>query len=314
MTLSPAPLYTDIYPGPKTGQAYWTSAPDGVRLRIGCWCPEAARGTVLLLPGRTEYIEKYGCVTTGFFARGYATAIIDFRGQGLSDRLLPNVRVGHVRDFSEYQDDVRALVETARACELPEPFFLLAHSMGGCIGLRALHEGLPVVAAAFSGPMWGIKLSPTMRPVAHILSRLVPLLGMGAALPPGTSYESYVLSDPFEDNMLTTDPEMWDMMVAQLETHPELRLGGPSYTWLGAALRECTVLDHLPTPDLPTVTFQGSNERVVDTASITRIMERWTNGKLHIVPAGEHEVLLEGAAVRGPILDTICASYQNATS
>ena len=41
---------------------------------------------------------------------------------------------------------------------LPRPWRLLAHSMGGTIGLRALTRGVPVAAAVFSAPMWGIRV------------------------------------------------------------------------------------------------------------------------------------------------------------
>lgn len=88
MQLDPAPLYTDIAPGPEGGQAHWAETSDGKRIRLGHWPCAGARGTVLLFPGRTEYIEKYGLCAADFARRGLATMAIDWRGQGLSDRLL----------------------------------------------------------------------------------------------------------------------------------------------------------------------------------------------------------------------------------
>ncbi|MEE2945273.1 MAG: alpha/beta hydrolase, partial [Pseudomonadota bacterium] len=89
-------------------QAYWTRADDGIRLRVASWSKEDAKGTVLLFPGRTEYIEKYA-ITAGEFAHlGYGTFSIDWRGQGLSDRVQANVNAGDVVTFSDYQRDVAA--------------------------------------------------------------------------------------------------------------------------------------------------------------------------------------------------------------
>jgi len=56
MPLTPAPLYTDVHPGPDSGQAVWLTTSDGLRIRMGHWTPKDAVGTVLLFPGRTEYV------------------------------------------------------------------------------------------------------------------------------------------------------------------------------------------------------------------------------------------------------------------
>ncbi|KKL89860.1 hypothetical protein LCGC14_1910500, partial [marine sediment metagenome] len=51
MTLTPAPLFTDVSPGPDTGQAHWGETSDGKRLRVIHWPLTGAKGTVLLFPG-----------------------------------------------------------------------------------------------------------------------------------------------------------------------------------------------------------------------------------------------------------------------
>ena len=135
--LSPAPLLNDLARGPEGGLGHWVHTEDGLRLRLGLW-PNGSKGTVLIFPGRTEYIEKYGGAAAALAQAGYSSLAIDWRGQGLSDRLLSDRLIGHVRRFSDYQRDVQTLMAAARALDLPKPYFLLAHSMGGCIALRAL--------------------------------------------------------------------------------------------------------------------------------------------------------------------------------
>jgi lysophospholipase len=266
---------------------------------------------VLLFPGRTEYIEKYGQTAQELADRGLATLAIDWRGQGLADRLLDDALIGHVEAFSDYQKDVAAMMRAARELHLPRPFFLLAHSMGGCIGLRAVMEGLGVQAAAFTGPMWGIYVKPHLRTVANLLSRTMPRLGRGHLLPPGTVRTPYVLTEPFDENMLTTDPEMYDMMRDQLRAHPELSLGGPSYVWLREAFTETIHLAGRSAPSLPTVTFLGSNERIVGVPRIHQRMESWKNGRLEVIEGAEHEVLMEQHALRTPVLDALEAHFLN---
>lgn len=303
MTLASAPFFTDIFPGPDTGAAHWVETPDHKRVRVAHWPLDGAKGTVLLFPGRTEYIEKYGITAAAFAKRGLAMMTIDWRGQGLSDRMLPDVRIGHVDTFTDYQKDVGTMMRAARALQLPRPFFLLAHSMGGAIGLRATMEGLSVQAAAFTAPMWGIQIAAQLRPVAWTLSRLMPRVGQGHRLPMGTKHESYITAEPFEGNMLTTDQTMYDMMRDQLNAHPEFALGGPSFVWLREAMAETKHLASRAAPSLPCMTFLGANERIVDTRRIHQRMENWKGGRLQIVEGAEHEILMESPAVREAALD-----------
>lgn len=309
MTLTPAPFFDDLADGPDGGAAWWCKTSDGVRIRVAFWPCDGARGTVLLMPGRTEYIEKYGATAREFATRGYATLVIDWRGQGLADRLIEDRRVGHVIKFADYQADVAAALDVARAAGAPEPWHLLGHSMGGAIGLRAAMNGLPVQTCAFTGPMWGIYMSTLVKPFGWALPRVAEALGMGNRLSPSTTYESYVLANPFEGNMLTTDPDTYATMHRQLTAKPELALGGPSLIWLREGLAECRSLARLPSPDLPCVTFLGEFERIIDTASVAERMTRWPRGELDIVAGAEHEVMMETPAIRKRVFDRMDALF-----
>lgn len=310
MTLATAPYHSEIAYGPVEAAAYWVSTSDAKRLRIAHWPLETAKGSVLIFPGRTEFVEKYGQIADQLAKRGFASAAIDWRGQGLSDRLLDNPLIGHVDHFADYQKDVSALVRAARELNLPRPYFLLAHSMGGAIGLRALIEGLSVSAVVFSGPMWGIRIAPHLQMVAWFLSHAMPQVGQGHRLPPGSTLDHHVLVDPFEGNLLTRDRAQFEIMREQLTKYPQLRLGGPSYIWLREALLETRHLTSRPSPDVPCVTFLGSNERIVSIEPIQQRMKNWPGGRLELVPEGEHEVLMESATVTSPLFDMTAAHFQ----
>lgn len=293
MTDANAPFHAEITKGPEGGRALWKLAPDGVRLRIGMWPAANAKGTVLLYPGRTEYIEKYGHIAAGLVNAGYGVVAIDWRGQGLSDRVMDDPYRGHVGDFADYQLDARVLLDTAKQEGFGGPYMLLGHSMGGCIGLRSLMDGLDVERAVFSAPMWGIMLNPAMRSVAWITSRVAHILGAGEMLAPGTQARSFILSDPFDDNTLTRDRDMWDQMCAQLRAVPGLELGGPSLDWVRLAISECAALAKMPSPDVPCLTFLGTHERIVDAPAIHDRMARWPGGRLDMIEGGEHEVMMD---------------------
>ena len=297
-----APFFAEVANGPQDGAAFWLTTVDGVRIRAALWNGGAKRGTVFLLPGRTEYVEKYGRCAGVLATAGYATLSVDWRGQGLADRVCKDRMVGHVGDFAEYQADMAALLDFAAARGLPQPFYLMAHSRGGCIGLRSLMAGLPFRAAVFSAPMWGILMADWMQPVAKVLATSSRWLALDHRYAPGTGPITYVTSAPFDGNTLTTDAEMWDYMRQQAISHPELSLGGPSLGWLKAAMAECGALAALASPDYPVVCGLGSQERVVDIRPIHDRMGRWPGGRLDLYAGAEHEVLMERPATREAFL------------
>ena len=79
-----APFFADLADGPEGGHALWLTAEDGVRLRVAVW-PQGSKGTVLILPGRTECAEKYGRTAADLGRRGYASVAVDFPTDGGGD-------------------------------------------------------------------------------------------------------------------------------------------------------------------------------------------------------------------------------------
>jgi lysophospholipase len=302
-----APFHAELADAPKGAVSVWLK-PGAMRIRVAWW-KAGEKGTVVLLPGRTECIEKYGRAAGDLVRRGYSVITIDWRGQGLADRALPDRMSGHVGDFAEYQQDLDAMLAEAGRAGLPQPYFLLAHSMGGCIGLRALIRGLPFRAAVFSAPMWGISMSAWLRPVAQVVTAMSGPFGFAHRYAPTTGPETYLLQVPFEGNVLTTDREMWAYMRDQVRAVPELALGGPSLAWLGAALAECAALATRPAPDVPAICALGTQEKVVDVPPVHLRMAGWSTGQLDLYPGAEHEIMMEGPAVRARFFDRAAALF-----
>lgn len=305
VSLAQAPFFDDVAEGPAGVRAYWVQSDDGTRLRFAVW-PEGGKGTVLLFPGRTEYCEKYGRVATDLAAAGYGMVAFDWRGQGLADRPQHRRDMGHVVSFDEYREDVAAFRAALEELKVPKPWFLIGHSMGGAIGLRAIHDGLPVKAVAFTGPMWGIQMRPFLKAISGIVLGLAGPFGFGKSFAMTTG--PYVPMS-FEDNPLTTDRDQFDYMAHQTHTHHDLRLGGPSNRWVHAALRECAALMAMPAPDLPAITFVGSREKIVEPSAAELRMRTWPRGRFVSVAGGEHEVLMESPERRAGVLAEIIGLF-----
>src|SRR5262249_21650810 len=90
-------------PDPEGAEVFWLEGRGGVRLRA-LFAPAAvkpARGSVILCNGRTEFIEKYFEVIRELQGRGFAVFTMDWRGQGLSGRLLKQPQKGHLDTFDD---------------------------------------------------------------------------------------------------------------------------------------------------------------------------------------------------------------------
>jgi lysophospholipase len=294
---------------PPGGRAVWLRAADGVRIRVGLW--PGARGVVLITPGRTEYIEKYGLVIGDLARAGWGALVVDWRGQGLADRALPDPLVGHVGDFAQFQLDLRAVLDWAGAQGLG-PMPMIAHSMGGCITLRALVGGLSPPAVAFSAPMWGLNQTRATRGAMVAMAALTRPLGRDGAYLPSTGPDFGVASLSFDINPLTRDRAQFDRMKRQITDDPRLALGGPSLRWGGAALAEIGRLARAPSPPVPVLIGLGGAEKIVSPQAIRDRAARWPGAELAEYPGAEHELLMERPPVRDDFLARALALFDRA--
>lgn len=305
--LTEAPFFAALAEAGPEAAAWWVQTTDGTRIRVAR-LGQGPKGTVLLLPGRTEYIEKYGPAARAFAERGYGCAAIDWRGQGIADRLLPDRAKGHVARMGDYQKDLAALVAALPQMGLSGPRFMVAHSMGGAIGLRAVFNKLDLGAAVFTGPMWGISLG-AIQPIARVITGFARMLGLGTRFAPGTSPVGYTQRAPFKGNTLTGDAEIYAWMKSHLDAQPDLSLGGPTLHWLDEALRETALLARHGPPKVPVLTMVGELESIVDHAAIRACAKRWTKTLYETVPGAQHEIMMETPAIREAFFDRAAAFF-----
>ena len=220
---------------PPGGVGEWFRGAGGLRLRAALWTPSPLvapkpRGTVIVSPGRTEPIEKYFEVIGNFLARGWCVLAHDWRGQGLSARLLPDRLKGHARAVEEFLDDYARLLDAFEG-RAPMPWIAVGHSMGGVLNLMTLEAGETRIAAALlSSPMLRIKTGKRSMWSVKLAVRWNLRHGKAG---------DYVLDDPddpfdhtFEKDALTSDETRYELWRQQLYACPHLAVGGPTWGWL----------------------------------------------------------------------------------
>jgi lysophospholipase len=284
---------------PPGGRGIFTRTSDGACLRTGVWPHEHARGTVIVMPGRTEFIEKYGEVVGDLLARNFAIGVVDWRGQGLSHRLLGDGRRGHIDTFDTYVDDFAHLASGPFAA-LPKPWILLAHSMGANIGTLIL-ERMPdrFVCAALTAPMYGILTGTVPLPVARLIAASAGLGLASRYVPEGTAKS--ILEETFEENNVTNDPRRYARSTAAAKAEPRLVIGSPTLGWVRAALAAC---DELALPGaierirVPVLLALAGEELLIDNAQTHLLAPRFGKGRLFEIAESRHEILMERDGVR----------------
>ncbi|MDZ4692703.1 alpha/beta hydrolase [Terricaulis sp.] len=277
---------------PEGAEEHWLEGRGGVKVRVVS-APSigAARGSVIVAPGRTEFIEKYFEVMRELQARGFAVFCIDWRGQGLSGREVENGLKGHFASFDDPVNDLSTALKLLSA-KLPRPHIGLAHSMGGAILLRALQtRRVELDAAAFTAPMWGIA---GLNEVAKKYARFMTSLGAGGQFAP--SVETKWKRENFKKNPVTHDRERHARCQGLIAEEPRLALAGPTIGWVAAAadategFLQPGAMAHVR---IPILVATAAEEQLVDNAAQVQVIEQLPDAQ-HITIAGaKHEILME---------------------
>jgi lysophospholipase len=294
-------------PVPEGARPGYFMTSDRVRLRYCLWPKSAGpqRGTVCLVQGRTEYIEKYFETIEDFRRRGFAVATFDWRGQGGSDRLIGNKMLGYVDRFEDYYTDLRCFHAEILLPDCPPPFYLVGHSMGGLVSLHAGTRDRMMFDRMFlSTPMVGLAgMEESLRRWA-VVAEVASFLGLGQ-VPLARRGDRRPDEARFPDNPLTSDMMRYARMVETIRANEDLYLGAPTFRWLAAAMEAmlATRSDAFPGAiKIPLLILAAARDRVVSTPAIEQLGLRLRTGRHMVIANGRHELFMETDAIRGQVL------------
>jgi len=275
---------------------------DGKKLRYGRF-PAVARplkGTVIVLPGRNEPIEKYFETARNLSERGFTTAIHDWRGQGRSERLLRDPYRGHVRDFGDYVKDLDRFFEEVVLPDCRGPYYILAHSTGALIALLAtpslVNRVQRMVLAAPFFTYTGFPLS--MTGISRLAGALY-WLGLGRMY--GAWGAPPRRSPPFATNRVTTDIGRYRRNMELYEKYPKLALGGPTVAWIRAACKAVRIVEDpefMRRISIPIMFVAAGNDEIVSTRAIADYARRLRGGQILTIAGARHELLQEADIFR----------------
>lgn len=285
----------------STGQAAPVSLSDAdVPVRMD------ARKVMFIFPGRVSRIERHQFLAEQLASLNFDVWVLDFRGQGGSQRLVENQQMVHVDDFEHYLRDVDALVNWDRFRDTRK--FGYGHSMGGQVLLRFMSLNPHFFeAAVLESPMIRIRTAPIPYWLAEPLAWLMVTIRKGRAYCLGkTDYDPRRESHEFNRNCRDRDLFMQHFHVP--ETDRFLIPVGPSWGWVRAALQSMRLLLR----DMPAIRAintrvflaTAGDDRVLD-VSKDLIIAQALLAEHRIFSGAWHTLLHDTPEVRGELLGAI---------
>jgi lysophospholipase len=286
------------------------TASGGYALRFGAAAPKSRvpDAIVIALPGLGEFAEKYFEVAQDMLDRNLGFWVLDWHGQGRSDRYLKNPQKRHAgpfaRDVADLHDFIIGYVK--HAAVHPDvgriPLVMLAHSMGGNIGLRYLRDHPDMFAcAAMTAPMAGIL---ALRRVPSVIPETMALLCGKRYVPGGGDWNRERRIRQARET-LSSDPARAGAQTAWSEADPALQIGDVTFGWIHEAAVSCACLARPGVPEAiktPVLMALAGHDRLVDNAAARRLAARLPHAQILEMPDSLHEILMERDDLRNIFL------------
>ena len=278
-----------------------TITADGMPLRYGMFAPSGpARGTVLLLQGRCECLERHFETIRDFNARGLHVLSFDWRGQGGSPPAGKPGRYGHVGSFKHYERDVEHVVQQLMLPDCPPPYFVCGNSMGAHIGLHIISKHNWFEAALMVAPLVEPGRPHMPRWIKLAVVGVMTVLGMGRLKTP--FYRNGLPDEQgFAKNLLTSDKTRFVRNVRIWQQAPLLAAIAPTAGWVFAAMRSCSTLqnrDPLTPLTCPALLFIAGSDQVVSNEAIREFARNAPGAAIVVINGALHDLLSEADIYR----------------
>ena len=258
---------------------------------------EDEKGSVVILHGFTEFIEKYNEIIYYFTQAGYDVYMSEHYGHGYSGRsetVSGNLSKVAVEDFNIYVDDAFQFVTDVvnKKRDRNKPFILFGHSRGGGIGARLLEE-FPshFDAAILSSPMLEVNTGGTPEWLARFVAGSAKAFGAGGNYIFG--HGDYTVEDYFDDpDCSATSYPRYKYAFDKRVEDEYLQMNGATWYWLDAAIeatKEAVKLEKAQRVKIPVLLFQAENDALVRPRGQLEFASKAKNVNVVMVPDSHHE-------------------------
>lgn len=251
-----------------------------------------AKAVIVMVHGFTEFWEKYSEVAYDFYDRGYSFVFIEQRGHGLSGREVANPDLVHVRDFNDYVQDLKRLMDKVVSKIQPElPRLLYSHSMGGAVSAMFLEQypgyfkaavlSSPMLKISFGGfPKWQVNLLVAVAKLCHWKTKPLP------------NYAPFDPDHPDFENSCGTSRARFDYQFEmRLKDPKHYSMSGGSYSWCLSGMKETNKVRKMAgSVKIPVLICQAGHDTMVDNSGQDEFAAKAPDCTLVKFPDAKHEI------------------------
>ncbi|MGV6988108.1 alpha/beta fold hydrolase [Testudinibacter sp. P80/BLE/0925] len=262
------------------------------------------RNLMILVSGRSANLLKWSEIAYDFYQLGFDVLSFDHRGQGYSQRLLPDPDKGYIDRFEYYLDDMDAAIHQVNQRHAYQRQLVLGHSMGALIATLYLakypHQidklvlSAPLFALPLKNPFW-----------EQLVVNIMVLLGQDQRYIFGRT--AYQPVNP-DNNDLSFCKTRMKWMNRINRRYPEVHLGGPTFRWVHQCIIQFKKLPRaISKIKIPVLVLQAEKELIVSNQQIEKYAKLFSRLQHEVVKNAKHEILFERDAIRQAAFDKIAA-------
>lgn len=245
------------------------------------WWPAHPKATLVIMHGYFDHMGLYRHIIDWALQHNLVVIGCDLPGHGLSSG-----KRASIKEFSEYQLVLNALLKQAKKFHLPQPWHLLGQSTGGAILIDYLLMGKPAKEIGQT-----VLLAPLIRPKAW-----------------RRAYVAYQLLRPFLSSLPrkfghnSGDKEF----LTFIKNEDILQPRSISTAWVGALSRWIKHIEQAPRSNLRPLIIQGSNDKTVNWKYNLKVLNsKFENGQLLFLPKARHHLANETQLIRDTFLSVV---------
>lgn len=274
-------------------EGHFTGAGD-VQIHYRTLLSPSSKNCLVILPGRTEPIEKYAELVYDLkqtaAGKNMNFFLMDHRGQGQSGRMASPSDMGHVDKFENYVADVETFIGLQNLDKRCEHKFLLAHSMGaGIASAYLLKHPNSFDRVVMSSPMLQIQTKPYSYATARAIVKTMVLAGRGKKFAIGQ--KPFNSAAKFEDNTFTTSEVRFKKTMGLFEENPSSKVGGVSNRWIYEVMKGTKgIRERYHELAMPMMIINAGIETYSEPVEMEKLCNEAPNCKRVFLPTSKHEV------------------------
>ena len=288
-------LELDNYKAPIGIKSNYMTMKDGRKIRLFSWRlfnDNTSSGTVLIQQGHNEFVEKYYETIQEFIDRKYNVVSFDWRGQGMSERMINDPRKQYIEDFNIHINDLGFILDNVISKNFNKPLIGVGHSMGGFIMLSALKfYSDKFDKIILSAPMLGFKSEKLLMILIEIFYLFLPKSFFLPGSKPNMGKET-----PFNKNDLTTDEKRYKRTQELVRLKKDIRLWGITIAWAKAVKDQFNCIrkeNWLENVGNDILIINSINDKVVSSKHVIETAKKLKNSVLINFKNCEHEIFME---------------------